>query len=480
MSIFSTNASSGKRFRRIRLVFFWIRVMGMLVLMAAAAQLVMWNRDYDPRFYQFLSTAPGQALSRVMQWPNLYNRQLSDKALEEYTDEERVWRQKLLKQLSQSWPTHTLELKNGTIKHVRFMEVNTRYVSVREHFGGQGELDTRIFRSDIAEIEPFTDPQPTVTWRDVRFQMEYPDFHLTYSGHYTVLSDAPYYQISSSVEALEDLRGTYLDLFTPLVRFPKPEQGLQVLFFSKESQYREHQSRSAPALADSVGYYSPLEDRLVVFNHQFSEQTTENRRQVAEEVRELLSQPRSEAERQHILHLQQRIEDEIRKHARQETLSTLRHEGAHHLSYTYGVHSWIHAENAWIIEGLAGYFESPIPSKPTPSHLLSLLALDKDRRIPELAQLMAIRKPESFEAELPGLKAYEAYALSWSLFHFCMQEDYRTNFFTFLRELQAPASIRSLMGTARIEHLAEALELSPSELDTKWRHHIRRLLAASA
>ncbi len=372
-----------------------------------------------------------------------------------------------------------VELKNGTIKHVRFMEVNNRYVSVREHFGGQGELDTRVYRSDIAEIDPFTDPQPTVTWRDVRFQMEYPDFHLTYSGHYTVLSDAPYYQIASSVEALEDLRETYLDLFNTLVRFPKPEQGLQVLFFSKESQYRQHQTKSAPAPADSVGYYSPLEDRLVVFNHQFSERTVENRRQISEEVRELLSQPRTDAERQHILRLQQRIEDQIRTHARQETVSTLRHEGAHHLSYTYGVHSWIHAENAWIIEGLAGYFESSDPRQPTPSHLLSLLALDKDNRVPGLAKLMAIRKPESFEADLPGLKAYEAYALSWSLFHFCMQDTYRQNFYKYMEDLQAPLSIHSLMGTARIEHLAEVLKLSPAELDTKWRSHIRSLLAAS-
>ncbi|MDA3872383.1 MAG: hypothetical protein PF795_00270 [Kiritimatiellae bacterium] len=107
MPIVFKDASSGKRFRRIRVIFFWIRLIGMLALLAAAAQLVMWNRDYDPRFYQFLSTAPGQALSKVMQWPNLYNRQISDKPLEEYTEEERMWRQKLLKQLSQSWPTHT-------------------------------------------------------------------------------------------------------------------------------------------------------------------------------------------------------------------------------------------------------------------------------------------------------------------------------------------------------------------------------------
>lgn len=455
-------------------------MIGMLVLVAAAAQLVLWNREYDPRFYQFLGTPPGQALSRVMQWPNLYNRQLSDKPLEEYTDDERLWRQKLLRQLSQSWPTHTLELQNGMTKHVRFIEVDSRFVSVREHFGGQGELDTRIPRSDIERMESYTYPQPTVTWRDVRFQMEYPDFHLTYSGHYTVLSDAPYYQIASSVEALEELREMYLGLFNPLVRFPKTEQGLQVLFFSRESQYREHQSRSAPALDDSVGYYSPLEDRLVIFNHQFSERTVENRRQVSEEVRELLEQSRSTAERQHILQLQQRIEDEIRNHARLETLSTLRHEGAHHLSYTYGVHSWIHAENAWVIEGLASYFEGPHPGQPTPSHLISLLSLDKDNRMPGLDKLMSIRQPESFEAELPGVKAYEAYALSWSLFHFCMQEAYRENFFHYLRELQAPSSIRSLMGTARIEQLADALELTVTELDSKWRRHIRNLLARSA
>jgi len=474
----SSAPSNPKSFRWLRLAFFWFRLLLMLTVAGLTAQLVIWNREYDPRFYHFLSTRPGRRLSQVMNWPNLYNRPETDRDLSEFTEEERHWRQRIESRLEEIWPTHTVTLNSGEEIHVRFLEVSEWDVRVRQDFGGQGSLETRIPRSRIESIEPYAVAKPQVTWRDIRFQMEYPDFQLVYVGHYTVLTDAPYYQSRDSIEALETLRVQYMDLFSPLVRFRDQNRDLQVLFFSRETDYRNHHTFQGHGLEESVGYYSPLEDRLVLFNQHFSERNQNMRRDINREIEVLLNQVKRPDDRQKILKLRDSLEDRIRRHAKEETLSTLRHEGVHHLSYTYGVHSWIHAENGWLIEGLATYFETLEPGAPSPSHLMALFKLDREGRMPTLRQLTAVRKPEQFSEDLPGLKPYEAYSVSWSLVVFLMLPENRDAFFDYIRHVQDPPSIRLLMDTPRVELLARYLGRTEEGLERDWRRHLQRMLVA--
>jgi RHS repeat-associated protein len=465
------------RWQIFRLIFFWIRLAFMLTLMAAAYQLVRWSHDYDPRFYQFLSTAPGRTLSKVMEWPNLYNRGSNSKDLADYTDEERRWKQHLEQSLASNWPTHTLHLQDGEARHVQIISRTPSQLRIRENFGGQGRMERLIPIDQISRIETFAQPLPTVSLRDIHFQMEYPEFILTYYGHYTVLTDAPYFQVSASVDALETLHTQYLSLMGDLIRFPKNQESLQVLFFSSESDYRAHQQKTAPDLNSSVGYYSPLEDRMVVFNQQYSERANQVRESVDVDISNLLKKAQNANQRQQILQIQQRAETEIRERAKLETRATLRHEGAHHLSYTYGVHSWIHTENGWLIEGLAAYFESNDPEKTDAVYLETLLFLEMQQRTPRLSNLVEIRQPENFSTELKGLEAHEAYALSWSFFHFCMLPENRPAFFAYLKMLQDPPDLRDLIQQPRTRLLAEHLGMSIAELEAAWRAHIRQLLS---
>ena len=445
----------------------------MLALLGFVGQLVIWNRNTDPRFYRFLGTRPGKMLSGLMNWPNLHLHRPLDKAESEFTDEERIWKRKLERQLATSWPTHVLALEDETEKHVRIEGRVRGGLRVQEHFGGKGSLESFISHTKIRKERPYTVPKPAVTWRDVQFQMEYPDFQLMYFGHYTVLTDAPYFQIESSVKALERVRKQYMERFGDLVRFPKPDQGLQVLFFSNETQYREHQQSSAPHLASSAGYYSPMEDRMVVFNQYHSDRARNIRDEVREKINAMLADARSPEERQHILRMQSSVEEQIRARGNLETIATLRHEGVHHLAYTHGVHSWIHAENAWVIEGKAVYFEPDPPGEVPLSHVSALVSLVRDARLPGLHDLMAVRIPARFSRELPGISPNEAYALSWTLFHFCMQPDYRDAFKDYLRMVQNPEDIERLVERPRVQLLAESLGFaSAGELEARWHEHL--------
>lgn len=455
--------------KHVRRFFFWARLVALLALMGFALRLFHWNRETDPRFFLFLRTSPGKALSRVMHWPNFYQQLRPERPQEDYTEEERIWHQKITASLKDTWPTHTLEFQDGSQRHLRILATTPTRLQVTEAFGSRGRLESFVSRDRIRELRPYTVPIPTVTWRDVRFQMAYPKFDLNYAGHYTILTDAPYYQVAASVEALEHLREQFLETFGSLIRYPKADESLQLLFFTRETEFRAHQEATAPDLINSVGYYSPLEDRMVLFNHEYSDHAEKVRAHVKEEVGFLVQQAESPTERNRLRLLQLRLEDQLRDQASMETLATLRHEGAHHLAYTYGVHSWIHTENAWLVEGLAAYFESPTPGGTVPGYVRLLRKMEEEGRIPDLARLVAVRLPEAFGSELPDIRPYEAYALSWSLFRLCMRPATREMFFNYLRTLQNPDDIPGLMKQPRLEMLADALALSPAELESVWR-----------
>jgi len=462
-------------FRVARRLFTLLRIGCLVALAGAAIQLVIWNKNYDPRFYRFLGTPPGRMLAKVMRWPTLHDQPVAHKPLSEFTDEELMWKRRLEHQLRRSWPTHHIRMSDGTSRYVRILQRGEEGVLVREHFGGQGSLETTLPMDRIQQIGPYEQPIPEVTWRDVRFQMEYPEYNLIYFGHYTVLTDAPYFQVADSVQELERLREQYMRILGGLVRFPKPNQSLQVLFFTREEPYRRHQEDSAPELSTSAGYYSPREDRMVVYNQRFSEQADEIRQKVQREIEGMLRRADSPRERKRVQNLQEEVERRMRAHAKRETLATLRHEGVHHLNYSYGVHSLIHTENAWLIEGIAVYFEPETPGETPASHTGSLAAMLHQNRIPPLADLVAVRQPKEFAQHLPGIEPHEAYALSWSLFDYCMRPETRSAFLAYLEALQNPSDVGALMETPRIDRLASALGSTPEDLEAGWRRHIARL-----
>ena len=409
---------------RLRRILFWFRLALMLCVAGFVIQLSIWNRDLDPRFFRFLGTPPGKMLARVMNWPTMYDTGAFDKNLSEYSEEELKWRDHLLSELQARTPSHLLT------------------------------------------------SEPTLSWRDVRLQMDYPTLTLSHSPHFSILSDAPFHQIATSVEAMEHLRSQYLDIFSSLVRYPKPDTSLQLLYFSNESDYREHQQRAVPLLENSIGYYSPLEDRLVLFNHQFSDHTQAIHDHVQQEIDFLSEQMDSEAEQEQLDQAHQRLTRYIQDQASIETLATLRHEGAHYLSYTYGVHSWIHTENAWLIEGIATYFEAPLPGQSVPSYLNMITKMVMEDRLPTLANFMAVRLPSDFATDLPQIEPHEAYALSWSLFRLCMSPPYRASFFEYVKDLQEPKDLSTLMKTSRVERLAAYLSVSSTELEAEWQRSL--------
>jgi len=448
----------------------------MLLLTVATYQLVVWNRNYDPRFYHFLSTAPGRTLSRLMNWSTFYNQPPYDKPEREFTAEELSWKRKIEARLKDSWPSHRLVTRQGEEHLVRILRQSESMLRFEQSFGGGGRLSRDIERSEIAILEPYEIPPPRVSWRDVRFQMEFPTFQLIHLGHYAVVTDAPYFQVIDSVRTLEALYADYMVLFGDLRQTDRPAHGLQVLLFSQEEAYRQHQNLSAPGLENSAGFYAPLQDRMVVFNQYHSSHSRQMREEIEAEIQRIFLEAGTAAERRSIQEMRSRVEEQMRERGRRETTATLRHEGAHHLSYTFGVHSWHHSENGWLIEGLAVYFESSPPGEVPEGHRGTLFQLLTNRTLPSLHDIMAVRKPEDFEAALPGYAAYEIYALSWGMFHYAMQAENRDAFMDYLQFVRNPENIRELLNMPADALLARFLGKTTPELERGWISHMHALM----
>ena len=459
----------------VRFAFRCVRWLLLLVVLAGAGRLVQWNRNDDPRFYHFLTTSPGRALARAMNWPSFYNLPPEDKPESEFTPEELDLKRSLESTLRDRWPSHRMVTRSGEEHLVRILFESPQTITVQFSFGGQSRVTREISRNEILSLDRYTAPIPRITWRDVRFQMDFPAFQLLHHGPYTLLTDAPYFQVIETARVLDHLYQQYMAIFGPLVQPRRSQQSLQVLFFSNEDDFSKAIARSAPEMAGSAGFYSPLEDRMVVFNQYHSAFARQMRAEIEAELAKLIENSRSAEERRSIESTRFRVEEQIRRRGKQETLATLRHEAAHHLSYTYGVHSWFHAENGWLIEGLAVYFESDPPGETSFTHLNTLIQLRESNRIPSLAQLINIRKPSGFEAELPELKSYETYALSWVLFRYLMQESRRDDFFSYLRFIRDPANLRELVSLPRELLLARHMNTTPEALEKAWLEAVHAL-----
>lgn len=456
-------------------LFRYVRWAVLVCLCVASGILVEWSRNYDPRFFHFLGTPPGRLLSRVMNWPTVHNLPPTDKAYAALTEQERLLKRQLQEELDRVWPSHEVRLVGGEVLRGKVESRDEQGLWFTEYFGATGTAEMFLPSSSVRAIRLSEEQVPSVTWRDVSFQNEYPEFELVHRKHYTVLTDASYYEISSSVDELERLHREFIEVFGPAIRYWERGRSMQVLFFSDEQGYRDYQGAFAPTLEDSAGFYAPLQDRMVVFNQFHSARSEHVRSQVNEQFQEMLSGAYRSADRDRILAARERTADRLREYAKDETYATLRHEGSHHLSYTYGLLSSHHAENGWLVEGLAVYCETEQFGDLSSAHLTSLNRMMGEERWLGFRKLVNSRDPKMLQAFEPEFHPHEAYSAAWSLVHYLMTPQNRSRFFDYMRFVRDPENLNVLVTEERAALLARQMGTTPEALSLDWKQHVRSL-----
>ena len=443
---------------------------------AGGGGLVYLRRsNIDPRFYRFLESQPGRTVARIMGWSVDFRLPPPDIPEEEMTPQEIAIKRKLEEQIRRDQPRHRLELTNGEVLAGRVVAYSDNTITFLERYGDTGELAMQIRRGRIARLSVQTNHAPRITYRDVQFHRGFPDFEFHRVPPFTAVTDDNFFRVQRSVRLLQRLHEEFLAYFAPLVTRPERGDGIQLLFFEEEEGFRQYSERHAPRLENTSGFYSPRLDRLVVFNQITSDKLRDARRELKRQERLYARQAHTPDQEEQVKIWRSDAARSIARHAERQTEYTVRHEGAHQLFFTYGVHSTHHAENSWLIEGLAVFCEGPRVGDRLDERVAMIRKhLQHDTLIP-LGELVNSRSALGLFVFGNEERVHLAYAEAWATVQFLMLPRHRERFFEYIRMVRDPASIDTLSAQPRINLLAQALDLSPGDLDRQWRLHLQRL-----
>ncbi|MFK7895384.1 MAG: DUF1570 domain-containing protein [Myxococcota bacterium] len=157
----------------------------------------------------------------------------------------------------------------------------------------------------------------------------------------------------------------------------------------------------------------------------------------------------------------------------QASLETMTHEGAHHLSFAFGLFALESGAPKWLVEGLATYFEPSAngfllqTGSPHWARWNQIReARESGERIP-LEELLT-NDEVMFNLELADLAYHEA----WSLVHYLATER-RSAFDAYLLAVRDPGANAS--PAARVALFEKVLGAPLSKIDLDWQSHVKAL-----
>jgi len=451
----------------VRRAFYYVRITLLTLLLSGAAVLSLWSQKDDPRFYKFLQTWPGRVLAHAFKWHALPMDQIvREKPDSEMTPDELRVKHELEAEIVAHVPTHQLEMTNGQVLAGTVVEDAPGHVLFRQSYGASAEIDTKISRESIVRVTPYAAKLPSVTYRDVRFKMEFPDMAFYKAQPYSFLTDESYFRVMSAINELQALHKEFREVFFPLIDRAREHHDIEVLFFSKEDKYRTYQRMVSGGLEFASGFYTPINDRLVVFNQFHGGDMAAIQRLVSDREAQYRTNANTPEEERRVAEWRIHEDQRLVGFAEAQTMATIRHEGSHQLLFTYGVHSRHRVENDWLTEGLACYCETPRIGQIDIGRLRMIkVALAKGKAF-SLADLMADR--DGFSDAGSDERISLAYSQSWSLILFLMQPENRPRFLAYVRYLREPINLEAIRKRDPADLVAETMGWTVAEMEKRW------------
>lgn len=403
------------------------------------------------------------------------SRSVEDSRADALTAVERQVKAELELAVSTQTASDRVVRNNGREVRGQIVEENDESVKIVQKFGDSGEMTTTIDRDNIRSVHHAAAEVPEISNRDVRFKTEFPQLNLYRRPPYTIMTSQSYFDVQDVMRLLNGLHDEFVEVFAPVIATPERNDGIQLLFFTDEKDFRGYQRRHAPNMGFSVGFYNSGIDRFVIYDRKSSKQIKNAEKQLSSMKNQIEQRYNSRKVRNAVQVWHQSEARHLQQNANQSNRKTLRHEGAHQLFYTYGVHSNHHAENLWLIEGLAVYCENVrIGNRPL-SRIGSLReAASLQRHIP-FPKLINFRSPRGFGGIGPSDDAVlQAYAQSWFVVDFAMRR-HKDGLFDYIRYVRDPRNVGPLGKQSRFATLSRFLDMRPSELDRALNDDLKRL-----
>jgi hypothetical protein len=330
-------------------------------------------------------------------------------------------------------------------------------VVFEESYRDIGTVSRALDRSRVEAIEPLSQAVPPITARDVRFKMEFPAMNLFRTPPYTVVTDESFFKVQDTVKGLHRLHGQIAKMFSPVIRDSARRDGIQVLFFSKEEEYREYRGRFPDVPDTATGFYSLTDDRLIVYNIADASALHAAQTELDQRVSQYRRQATTPEAQASLRQWERANRVSLGERAAAYTTSLLRHEGAHQILYDLGILK--PDAPLWLVEGLACYCETDPPGVLDEFGVAELDAARKGGRLDSLTALV------NGKDSIGPL----AYSESRSLVCYLMRSTNRARFFEYLRHLAEssggpPASPRE----TPCDTLCRFLGMTPEDLHRNW------------
>ncbi len=386
-----------------------------------------------------------------------------------FTAEELARKNQLEAELAAERPTQRLKLRDGRVLDGRVVSETGSAIRFRDGFGYSGFVVDSYPRAEVLGVETLPAASFQVTPGDVRFSAEFPQFHFVKSPPYTVVTDESYGEVQRILGVLTNLREQFRGTFGPLIKKDGELQDIHVVFFGSEGAFHHYAMRVAPFFVNSAGFFSSGENRLALLNQLGTTRYTQARGRLDERARAFSGN--AEAGQQLAA-----LRSDITSEAKSMNERVIRHEGAHQLFHAYHIDSGYGLEPTWLTEGLAQYCETP-----TIGHYHFVLA-DRVIRARQAGRLLPLktllnhRNPSGFFAFGQG-DVELAYAESWALVYWLMQDDSRAKFFDYVKSYRDISDNRvAAVEKAEPERLLETrLKTDFNSLERQWNSYITQM-----
>ncbi|MFH1767660.1 MAG: hypothetical protein ABH858_00680, partial [Candidatus Omnitrophota bacterium] len=285
-----------------------------------------------------------------------FNLRVSPRSLAIDSEEAERVRRQLESKLIASRDKTILYTKDGRrLEGIKVSE-DDKDIKFKQIFGSSGAMVITIAKENVAGIEQSQADKIGITDEEVLIKNQFPDFDFYRQGQYSFFTDETYFRIAESIDVLKNLSDAFMKVFSPALDRTLKRRSY-VLIFSNSDDFYAYCRKVAPGMAGAVGLYSPLENKLMVYNffggknYKMVEEYVEGEKARVADWRKQDLDYRS---KQAVSDYQHKVSSYIKRYAldtKAMNLEVFRHESAHQLSYDLGM---IQGNNfdIWLIEGV--------------------------------------------------------------------------------------------------------------------------------
>lgn len=265
--------------------------------------------------------------------------------------------------------------------------------------------------------------------------------YLRVTPHYLLVYDTPHAWADSRAQLLERAHEAYYRVMGQAGFVPKPIDGRLVgVLFNEHRDYLAYgHDRDGIDVSSAGGYYSPLSNRIAMFNTQSSPQLAKQRRQIAQleqtidratQLADAAGQAGDMTRAAHYRQLKIQalnhvslLRNQVQRGAGLNNISQTIHEATHQLAFNSGIQSRRAMNPFWLSEGLATNFETMSPAVPFGPGQDNLV---RRRALREAAKAGKLEALSSFvrRVQLDGVdddQRERLYAQAWGLFSFLFE-----------------------------------------------------------